>query len=598
MIPNSKPVIYQLVVRYFGNTNATNQWAGDIQTNGCGKFDDIDERAIESLRELGATHLWLTGCLRQATLTAYPELGLPADDPDIVKGRAGSFYAVRDYFDVCPDYANRPAERMTEFEALVKRIHAAGLKVLIDFVPNHVARSYDSLVRPDLNFGQQDDQTKFFLRDNSFYYLVGQKLRLSHPAGWRPPGVQFDNAFEREDGSPGRTPKATGDAWKNWLTASPDENEWYESIRLNYGLDFLNGQAEYNPVPRTWSIMDQILSYWQSRGVDGFRCDMAHLLPKEAWTYLIERARRPERDSNTYFLAEAYVGSRPFDPIERLDDLLDAGFDAVYHDNAYNRLFDLYRGGGQDAYANEMNALTERQRNTAVEYLENHDKPRVAAPIAKSGFGSWEANYQLAPLQFLYNNAPVLILNGQEIGEPAGGSAGFSGDDGRSTFFDYWCMLEFAKWVNGGRYDGGRLSESQRKLRQYMAELFGLCQHEVVRSDGYWGLKYFNRPDRFSDCPGGLYSYARFGEGSGKLLLVVANFNQGPERGKIRIPDDLAEVVHLPARVAVTLLFNREGKQLNAVARLSRDELSSAGFQVALQNQDTHVYFIEDGDRD
>lgn len=598
MTSKRKPVIYQLLVRYFGNTNQTNRWAGDIATNGCGKFDDIDDRAIESLVRFGATHIWLTGCLRQATLTGYPELGLPADDPDIVKGRAGSFYAVRDYFDVCPDYANRPAERMAEFEALVGRIHAAGMKVLIDFVPNHVARSYDSIVRPDLNFGAGDDQTKFFLRDNSFYYLPGRKLRLSHPAGWRPEGVYFDNGFDREDGSPGHTPKATGDAWKNWLTASPDENEWYESIKLNYGLDFMNDIAEYSPTPRTWIIMDQVLAYWQSKGVDGFRCDMAHLIPKEAWSYLIGNARSPQRDPDVYFLAEAYVGSRPFDPIEHLDDFLDAGFDAVYHDNSYNRLYDLYRGGSQEAYSNEMNALTERQRNTAVEYLENHDKPRLAAPIFKGGFGSPEANFQLAPLQFLYNRAPVLILNGQEIGEPANGAEGFSGDDGRSTFFDYWCMPEFAKWVNGRRYDGGRLSDGQRSLRKYLSELFELCQHEAATSGGYWGLKYFNRPDRFADCPGSLYSYARFAEASGKMLLVIANFNQGAEQGTIRIPGELADRAGIPEQLTITLLFDRRGKRSDPIASVSRAAVMSQGFKVVLGNQDTHVYLVEADHRD
>lgn len=592
MVAKFKPVIYQLVVRYFGNTNETNRWAGDIATNGCGKFDDIDDRAIDSLKQLGATHIWLTGCLRQATLTAYVELGLPADDADIVKGLAGSFYAVRDYFDVCPDYASRPAHRMAEFEALLARIHRAGLKVLIDFVPNHVARSYESIVRPDLNFGDDDDQSQFFARDNSFYYLPGKQLHLSHPASWTPEGVEFDNRFEREDGSPGRVPKATGDAWKNWLTASPDENEWYESIKLNYGLNFMQDVSHFDPPPRSWLIMDQVLAYWQNLGVDGFRCDMAHLVPKEVWVYLIGNSRQQHRNPEAYFLAEAYVGSRPFDPIDRLDDLLDVGFDTVYHDNSYNRLYDLYRGGSQDAYANEMNVLTERERNTAVEYLENHDKPRVAAPVAKGGFGSLDANYQLAALQFLYNNAPVLLLNGQEIGEPGAGAEGFSGDDGRSTFFDYWCMPEFAKWVNERRYDGGRLSAPQKQLRGYFADLLNLCQHEAIRAGGYWGLKYFNRRSNFADCADELYSYARFEPGSGQVLVIVTNFGQSATRGQLRVPSSLADLVSLPALVTVRLLLDRAGAKNAVTATLTLRELTESGFGVALENQDTHVYAI------
>ncbi|MCU1294575.1 MAG: alpha-amylase [Bryobacterales bacterium] len=596
MIAKIKPIIYQLLIRYFGNTNETNRWAGGIATNGCGKFADINSAAIESLKQFGATHIWLTGCLRQATLTDYSDLGLPADDPDIVKGRAGSFYAVRDYFDICPDYAIDPADRIAEFEALVARLHDAGLKVLIDFVPNHVARSHQSLIRPDLNFGDGDDQTVFFSPNNSFYYLVdppGQQLRLSHPVSWQPEGVVFDNRFEPESGLPGRIPKATGDASKDWITSSPSEVEWYESIKLNYGLDIIEGTSHFNPIPRTWLIMDQVLAYWQEKGVDGFRCDMAHLLPKEAWSYLIGNAQTESRNPETYFLAEAYIGSRPHDPIERLDDLLDVGFDAVYHDNSYNRLYDLYRGGSQDAYANEMNTLTDRQRNTAVEYLENHDKPRVAASIAKSGFGSLDANYQLAPLQFLYSRAPVLLLNGQEVGEPGAGAEGFSGDDGRSTFFDYWCMPEFAKWVNNRRYNGARLSDEQKQLRRYLSELFDLCQHELVRAGSHWGLKYFNRQSAFADCPDDLYTYARFASGLGQLLLVVTNFRSGPTEGQIRIPTDLAHRANLPEQLTVHLVFDRTGAKRQAIAEnLTHTELADKGFSVTLRNQDTHVYLI------
>src|SRR5215213_10299646 len=193
-----KPVIYQLVVRYFGNVNGTNKRDGTLEENGCGKFSDIGEAALRGVKELGVTHVWLTGVLRQATLTAYPALGLPADDPDVVKGRAGSFYAIRDYFDVCPDYADVPAQRLAEFEALVERIHAAGMKVMLDFVPNHVARGYHSVVRPELDFGLGDDQGRFFARDNHFFYLpdpAGAKLRLTKPEYWNPEGVIFDGEF-------------------------------------------------------------------------------------------------------------------------------------------------------------------------------------------------------------------------------------------------------------------------------------------------------------------------------------------------------------------------------------------------------------------
>lgn len=337
-----KPVMYQLALRYFGNTNSTNRWGAEIGVNGCGKFSDINVAAITGLYQLGVTHIWLTGCLRQATLTPY--VGLPADDPDIVKGRAGSFYAVRDCFDVCPDYANDPSARMQEFEALIMRMHAGGLKVLIDLIPNHVARSYSSVVKPALDFGAADDQTKFFDPQNCFFYLVdppGQSLLLRRPPHWQPADLNLDGRFAAEDGGPGRTCKATADASRNHTTPSPDASAWYEGIKLNYGFNYVDGTCDFVPTPRTWSIVDQVLEYWQSKGVDGFRCDMAHLIPKEAWSYLINRARQPSRNPDTYFLAEAYVGISSDDPVQNVDELLDAGFDSVYHDNSYNRLRDL-----------------------------------------------------------------------------------------------------------------------------------------------------------------------------------------------------------------------------------------------------------------
>ena len=135
----TRPVIYQLMVRTFGNTNETRKTNGTLEENGCGKFNDINQAALVSLKQMGFTHVWLTGVLEQASGTAYPDR--PADAPDILKGIAGSPYAIKDYFDVCPDYAVKPANRLAEFKACVDRCHALGLKVIIDFVPNHVARS-------------------------------------------------------------------------------------------------------------------------------------------------------------------------------------------------------------------------------------------------------------------------------------------------------------------------------------------------------------------------------------------------------------------------------------------------------------------------
>lgn len=583
-----KPIIYQLVVRYFGNTNTTNAPDATIDVNGCGRFADINEAALQSLRALGVTHIWLTGVLRHSTLSDYSSIGLPADDPDIVKGRAGSFYSVRDYFDVDPDLALQPENRLAEFDALLARIHAAGMQALIDFVPNHVARSYASVVRPDLDFGAEDDQSVFFHPQNHFFYLVDppdQKLMLSHPPDWQPEEVAFDGAFALEDGSPGHTPKATGDASRSTTTSAPHHTSWYEAIKLNYGWNYVDGISAYGTTPRTWYTMDSIIAYWQERGVDGFRCDMAHLIPAEAWTYLIERAKDRGSEERCFFMAEAYVNSSGLDPITDVQQLLDAGFDAIYHDNSYDRLIELYRGGPQDAYDNEMRMLSERERAAAVEYLENHDESRAAAPIEQGGFGSPGVNYQLAPLQYLYSSGPVLLLNGQEVGEPGAGKEGFHDREGRTTFFDYWCMPEFAGWVNGHKYDGAGLRPEQKQLRAYFHDLLHLCQHAAVRSNGYWGLKYFNRQEE-------LYSFARYA-GNGEMLIVAANFAVSRDfDARIRIPVELVLAASLPETITVKCVLTKRGACEDVVAAMTRDELSESGFQVTLDEQEARVYMI------
>lgn len=594
-----KPVIYQLVVRYFGNLNTTNQRDGTRAINGCGRFEDINEAALASLHALGVTHLWLAGCLRQATLTAYPDLDLPADDPDVVKGIAGSFYAVRDYFDVCPDYAREPARRMAEFQALVKRIHDAGMAVLMDLVPNHVARGYHSIVRPESDFGAGDDARKFFDRDNHFFYLtdpLGQTLRLARPAHWNPPGVTFDGRFPPEDGLDGRVPRVSGD---NVLSAAPGPENWYETVKLNYGFHFVTGTTEFHPRPRTWEAMDHILAFWQSRGVDGFRCDMAHLVPRPAWEYLIAKAR--ERQPGCMFVAEAYPTSDPGYPVTNVDELTAAGFDAFYHSEAYRALKRIYQGRGSlDDYDRQITSLSMPQRASRLGYLENHDERRVASPLVldssdgESGFGTADAGFQLAPLQFLFGPGPVLLYNGQEVGEPGAGIEGFNANDGRTTFFDYWCMPEFVKWVHGHAYDGGRLSAVQKALRHFYSGLLDLCQDPAVRADGYWGLRYYNRPDRFPDCSAHLYTFARYEARAGRLLVVAANFRAGEAiRCPLRIPPELAAKAALPPEVDLRLVLDRAGVREHWVARQTTPGLATDGFAVDIPNQSCHVYVLE-----
>ena len=267
-LPDNKLIIYQLLPRLFGNTNTTNKYYGSITENGCGKFNDINEKALTAIKSLGITHIFYTGIIEHATMTDHSQFGIKTDDPDVVKGRAGSPYAVKDYYDVDPDLAVDVANRMAEFEAMVKRTHDAGLKVIIDFIPNHVSRTYASDSKPTgvKDIGEDDDTTKSFDPKNDFYYISGQAFNV--PQGYNPGGNEFQSPLK--DGKFDENPaKATGN---DVFNASPSINDWFETVKLNYGIDYLNNQKTYfDPVPPLWNKLFDILTYWSNKGVDGFR---------------------------------------------------------------------------------------------------------------------------------------------------------------------------------------------------------------------------------------------------------------------------------------------------------------------------------------
>jgi glycosidase len=489
--------------------------------------------------------VWLTGALTQASATDYSAIGLPADDPDLLKGLAGSPYAIRDFFDVCPDYAVDPANRLAEFQALIERAHAAKLQVLIDFVSNHVARSYRSTVRPELDFGTHDDPTKFFSPANNFFWLQ----RDSHGGGppLRLPTVTEEGelvsptcqVLQKGDGlfhGELERGRVTGNNVVSWR---PRLHDWYETVKLNYGFDFTTGVRAYphahapgQSIPDTWLKMDAVIAYWQSLGVDGFRCDMAHMVPPEFWGWALDRAR--QRHPGCFFVAEAY-GNDPMKVGEGdvMTALLDAGFDAVYDDATYKALKHIYDG---PLWANDLDtALAAADREfvfqNSLRYAENHDEVRV---VGRGHWGEIGPAVGRVASAILYgaSRGPALLYSGQEVGEPAHAAEGFGGDDARTTIFDYWCQPELAKWVNDHRYDGGRLSDEQRDLRLFYHRLLRLSGEAAFRDGDFFGLNYANQQNpAFGRLPGEsvsghwLYAFLRCHRTSGRCFLIVVNLH-------------------------------------------------------------------------
>lgn len=504
----NKWVIYQMMTRLFGNKVSKNRIYGSREENGVGHFNDITDKALREIRKLGATHIWFTGVIEHATMTDYSDYGIPVDDADVVKGRAGSPYAIKDYYDVDPDLATDVGKRMEEWEALIARTHKAGLGVIMDFVPNHVARAYASDARPEgvEDFGVHDDRSKCFSPNNNFYYLPGEAFRV--PPDYDPLGPDLKGP--KEDGFFDEMPaRASGN---NVFSAAPSLNDWFETVKLNYGIDYENGMKKYfDPMPDTWLKMKDILLFWAGKGVDAFRCDMAEMVPVEFWAWVIAEVKREYPDLK--FIAEIYQ------PGLYRSYLQQGGFDFLYDKvGCYDAVRALMEGRGS---AREVIAAIEKTQDIdpyMLRFLENHDEQRIASP-------QFAGDARIGLPGMLFSGAsgmgPVMIYFGQESGEPATGAEGFQGDDGRTTIFDYWGVPEHQKWMNDGRFDGGKLTAAQKRLREEYVKILNLCRNsEAIRFGTFVDLSpAMEIPD---EAAGKVLCFAR--KSFGQTLFFFCNF--------------------------------------------------------------------------
>ncbi|MBE7177439.1 MAG: alpha-amylase, partial [Mucilaginibacter polytrichastri] len=517
-----------------------NSWYGSIEENGCGKLNGITGPALSGIAALGVTHVWYTGVIEHAKMTDYSAYGIQNDDPDVVKGRAGSPYAIRDYYDIDPDLAEDVSARMAEFEQLVQRTHAAGMKVIIDFVPNHVARTYASDQRPETDFGSSDDHSQAFSPQNEFYYIPGHDFHV--PPGYDPGGAHFSHPLK--DGRFAENPaKATGN---DVFSASPSINDWFETVKLNYGVDYLDHhRGHFDPPPPVWQKMKDILLFWAGKGIDGFRCDMAEMVPVEFWTWVISGVKKAHPE--VLFLAEAYDNGK----YERF--IYEGGFDYLYDKvDLYDSLKKLMQGGGNTYELVHWAESAKRFENQMLRFLENHDEQRIASRFFAGD--PWPAVPAMA-VSALVSGGPVMLYAGQEFGEPASGAQGFSGDDGRTSIFDYCGVPELQKWTNNGAFDGAKLTENQRKLYGFYRELLCFCRDEAVVRDGQmYDITHFNHQNAgFSDR---IWAFVRHTENA--RLLVVANFLPAEQWLDIRFPGDLADKLNFTTEAVFTCIFSAE----------------------------------------
>ena len=528
----TKTIIYQLLPRTFANFCTNRKNNGTIQENGCGKFNLITTKALREIKNLGATHVWYTGVIEHATQTDYSEFGITPDHPSVVKGKAGSPYAIKDYYDVDPDLAVNVNNRMAEFEALIERTHKAGLKVIIDFVPNHVARQYHSDAKPigveDL--GEGDNPEWAFSPLNNFYYLPGEK---------------FSPTFDIFDYTENPA-KVTGN---DCFTAHPGHNDWYETIKLNYGVFYQGGgEKQFNPIPSTWLKMRDILRFWAAKGVDGFRCDMAEMVPVEFWEWVIPQIKDVEwgvtttdaAGKKTYkkkapiiFIAEVY------NPALYREFIFKGHFDYLYDKVG---MYDYLRAVTSKNYpvegiTQQWQAVGDIQEHMLY-FLENHDEQRIASGFfCGRGMCAQPAMIVAATL----STNPVMIYAGQELGEKGMDVEGFSGIDGRTTIFDYWGVKSIQAWANNGKWDGKGLDDEQQELRLFYQQLLTLTRNSKAITEGkMYDLEYaqaegFNKHEH--------YAYLRHCEE--ETLLIAINFDDKHAEMQIRIPAEAFAYLHI-----------------------------------------------------
>ena len=526
----SKFIIYQLLLRVFGNTNESCVPGGSLELNGTGKFSSVSEQVLEELKSMAVTHVWYTGVIEHVTKSSFEEFGIVRDNPAVIKGEAGSPYAIKDYYDVNPYLADSVPDRMEEFHALVERTHSAGLKVIIDFIPNHLARGYNSDSTPEgvRSFGEGDNPDWAFSPLNNYYYMPGQALDLSRIQGASADQMPAYQEFPA---------RATGN---DCFLSGPGNDDWYETVKLNYGVDYVGGGAKFfEPRPKTWDMMLDVLLFWAAKGVDGFRCDMAEMVPVEFWHWAIDQVKK--KYPEVIFVAEVY------NPAQYESYIKTGGFDYLYDKvGLYDNLKVItQRFVGKAPWFSPASSITGNWQSlgdlqySMLNFLENHDEQRVASDF---NIGNPFVAIPELAVSLLFNTAPFMVYFGQEFGERGMLSEGFSGVDGRTSIFDYCSAPSVVQWKKGCPD-----RRSKELYDVYSALLKASMQEPALREGFTYDLEYANMCTSGFN-PNDCFAFARVSKKSqDELVIVVADFSQSSQILPVKLPAHFFEFSNIVA---------------------------------------------------
>src|SRR5689334_14638530 len=347
--------IYQIYPRSFADSD------GD----GVGDLPGITGR-LDHIEALGAEAIWLSPFYR----SPMADFG----------------YDVADYRDVDPVFGT-----LADFDALVGAAHARGIRVVVDWVPNHSSDCHE-------------------------WFLESRSSRDNPRRDW----------YVWRDGAPGGGPP------NDWLSEFPAVGRAWtfdEATEQWYLHSFMAEQPDLNwDNPEVEAAMHDVLRFWLDRGVDGFRIDALQRLAHDP--LLRSNAGRPRRhDQDWETTHERLRGIRRV--VDEYDDRMIVGEVALLD---LHRVVDYLAGGDQlhlahnfvfahlpwDAEAfgvaiEDFERLSERTAWPAW-FLSNHDMPRVASRFGADGQGTARARACLLILYAL--RGTPFVYQGEELGLP------------------------------------------------------------------------------------------------------------------------------------------------------------------------------------
>ena len=357
--------IYQIYPRSFADSDGDG--VGDLP----GIIERLDYLNDGTRHSLGVEAIWLS--------PFYPS------------PMADFGYDISDYTDVDPTFGS-----LYDFDALIEQAHGRGIKVIVDWVPNHTSDRHPWFV--ESRSGPDSPKRDWYV------------WRDPNPAGGPP--NNWRSTFE-----------AVGPAW----TFDEESGQYYLH-------SFASQQADLNwDNPEVEAAMHEVLRFWLERGVDGFRLDVIHKIAKdpelrdnqdapageaemrhdEDWPTIHDRLRRIRSVIDEYddrmLVGEVYIHD-----LGRVIEYVNSG-DQLHLAHNFTFLHQPWDAAAIRDSVDDFEALS-AGRAWPAWFLSNHDHSRVVSRYGGGALG--EARARVAAMLLYTLRGTPFVYQGEELGLP------------------------------------------------------------------------------------------------------------------------------------------------------------------------------------